>query len=383
MRLSDWRKTPKPAKKAKALDPKTARQRAGQTVSFDVSQDGNRVEVKGDGIDFFFDVEGVSLPPQADPSFAVWALLPCAMEGGFDLHINHPIDPRVAANAELLSRVWAMWVPGRYRSIKVGGGGGKWKRAKSDRRPMVQLFSGGINSTYALLQQHDLKPPKFAATVCGIDQIDDDNLPLLVSKTGPSLTKLGYERLIIRTNAHREPFAYTNGMTLASCAFLLSDVFEAGCIAADLARFEEMAVFPWGANSVTNEYFAGSDFSVKTVGGGATRTDKVFALLEAGFDPNWLSFCRNRKALPGNCGVCRKCVKTKAMLLLATGQFPDIFVDKRFDEALVMDALENYSDRIQVFDIYFQAMDRGMLDEIPGLAAVIDHYRQRQTSKRG
>ena len=54
-----------------------------------------------------------------------------------------------------------------------------------------------------------------------------------------------------------------------------------------------------------------------------------------------------------------------------------------FDEALVMDSLGNYSDRIQVFDIYFKAMDRGMLDRIPGLATVIDAYRLRAPKRAG
>ena len=69
------------------------------------------------------------------------------------------------------------------------------------------------------------------------------------------------------------------------------------------------------------------------------------------------------------------------MLLLTTGNFPDIFVDKRFDEALVMDTLQNYSDRIQVFDVYFKAVERGMVEQIPGLAALIDHYRRHQPTR--
>lgn len=382
VRLPAWLQTKTKPKKAKSFDKPAVGRRKGETISVDVVQEGNRIDIRADGIDLYFAVEGISLPPKAEPTFAIWALLPWAMEEGCDLHINQPIDPLVAANAEHLSRIWEMWVPGRYRSVKVSGGAG-WKRAKRDRHPVVQLFSGGVDSTFALLEQQDSNPHKFAATVCGIDQIDDDNLSLLISKTEPSLQRLGYQRLLVRTNVHREPFAYTNGLALAASAFLLSDLFEAGSIAADLTRWEEMAVFPWGANSVTNAYFAGADFSVKTVGGKATRADKIFALLDAGFDPNWLSFCRNRKVLPGNCGVCRKCVKTKAMLLLATGKFPDIFVDGRFDEALVMDSLGNYSDRIQVFDIYFKAMDRGMLDRIPGLATVIDTYRLRAPKRAG
>lgn len=123
----------------------------GQTIAFDITQDGNDVTIRGDGIDLRFGVEGITLPPQADPSFAVWALLPRAMQEGFNFHINQPIDPKVAANAELVSQIWEMWVPNLYRSVRVSGEG-DWSRSVVDRRPVVHLFSGGIDLTFSILK---------------------------------------------------------------------------------------------------------------------------------------------------------------------------------------------------------------------------------------
>src|SRR5689334_11447517 len=77
--------------------------RVGQTVTFDVTQCGNRVDVTADGVDIHFIVDGVDLPAEADASFAVWAVLALAMEQGFDVRINRPIDPLISANAEELS----------------------------------------------------------------------------------------------------------------------------------------------------------------------------------------------------------------------------------------------------------------------------------------
>ena len=45
------------------------------------------------------------------------------MEAGIDIRINPPIDPTVAINAEELARIWEMWVPSRYRSVRVSGTG--------------------------------------------------------------------------------------------------------------------------------------------------------------------------------------------------------------------------------------------------------------------
>jgi hypothetical protein len=345
------------------------------TVALDVGQEGNRITIRADGIDdLFFAVEGIELPPRIDASFVVWALLPLAMEEGFNLHINHPIDPQVAANAEHVSRIWEMWTPSRYRSVKVSGQGA-WSRAKAVRRPQVQLFSGGIDSAYSILRNRDVDPGGYVATVCGVDRTEESNFARLVDKTEPLLKALGYNRISIRTNVQREPAALTHAFTLAGSLFLLGDLFEQGTLAADSTYAEGMLWFPWGSNRVTNAYFAGSDFSVQTVGAEARRTEKIAAIAAAGLDPRWLSFCRKRSAIPENCGRCGKCSRTKTMFLAATGAIPEIFIDNSFDESLVRRMARKPSDRASVFDIYFCAQDRGVLDDIPGLAELIDRYR--------
>jgi hypothetical protein len=347
-----------------------------ETVAFDVAQDGNSVALRADGIDVFFSVDGVDLPSKVDASFAVWALLPLAMEKGFDLQINQPIDPQVATNAEQVSRIWEMWTPARYRSVKVSGQG-VWSRSPALRRPQVQLFSGGIDSTFSILQNRDVNPGGYVATVCGVDRTNDSNFAQLLVKTEPLVNALGYNRIKIRTDVQREPTALTHAFTLAGSLFLLSDLFEQGTLAADSTYAEGMLWFPWGSNRVTNPYFAGSDFSVQTVGAEARRTEKIAAIVAAGIDPRWLSFCRKIGVIPENCGRCGKCSRTKAMFLVATGSIPEMFVDNTFDEVLVNRMARQPSDRAHLFDIYFCAQDRGVLNEIPGLARLIERYRDR------
>jgi hypothetical protein len=347
---------------------------ARERVAFDVAQDGNRIALRGDGIDVFFAVDGVDLPSTVDASFAVWALLPLAMERGSDLHINRPVDPQVAANAEQVSRIWEMWTPARYRSVKVSGQGA-WSRTPALRRPQVQLFSGGIDSTFSILQNRDANPGGYVATVCGVDRTDDSNFEPLMVKTEPLVQALGYNRIAIRTNVQREPTAFTHAFTLAASMFLLSDLFEQGTLAADSTHAEGMLWFPWGSNRVTNPFLTGSDFSVQTVRAEARRTQKIASIVAAGIDPRWLSFCRKRGVMPENCGRCDKCSRTKVMFLAATGSIPEIFVDNGFDEALVSRMARQPSDRAHLFDIYHCAQDRGVLNEIPGLARLIEQYR--------
>jgi hypothetical protein len=205
--------------------------RIGEAIAFDIAQDGNEIAARGDGIEVNFAVEGIDLPPKADANFAVWGLLPLAMEDGFNLHINRPIDPLVAANAERVSEIWETWVPNRYRSIKVSGEGG-WSRGPSKRQNRVQLFSGGIDSTYSVWKNRD---SGYVATVCGVDKTDESNIGQLVAKTEPLIEALNYRRIVIRTNAQREPSAITHAFTLAGSLFLLSDLFAEGLSGSDQA----------------------------------------------------------------------------------------------------------------------------------------------------
>jgi hypothetical protein len=150
-------------------------------------------------------------------------------------------------------------------------------------------------------------------------------------------------------------------------------MFSFSALAADSTLAEDMATFPWGTNHVTNAYFAGSDFLVQTVGNDCKRTEKIATLVDAGIDPQWLSFCR--KAIPANCGTCGKCVRTKAMFLVAAGGIPEIFLDNRFDHSLFEEIGSKYAHRVHLFDIYHCAKDRGILDKFPGLEKAVEQSR--------
>jgi hypothetical protein len=357
---------------------KSQRSRRCQTIAFDITQDGNEISIHADGIHVHYAVEGLALPPKSDANFAVWGLLPRAMEEGFNIHINQPIDPLVAANAERLSQIWEMWMPKLFRSVKVSGESG-WSRLERSRRPQIQLYSGGIDSTFSILEHRDRENDGFVATVCGVDRTEEANFPALVAKTDPLLETLNYNRVSIRTNGQRYPTAVTHGFTLASCLFLLSDLFEGGTLSADSTFAEDMATFPWGTNHVTNEYFSGADFSVRTVGAEAKRTEKIAAIVHAGIDLSRLSFCR--KSIPDNCGICGKCVRTKAMFLVATGSIPAIFVNNSFNDEMLT-RMGEHSHRVHLFDVYNCAKDRGILNQIPLLETLVEQCRAQSARRK-
>jgi hypothetical protein len=352
-----------------------------ETVAFDVTQqDGDNIHIQADGIKINFTVEGVKLLQVTDASFAVWALLPIAMRRGFNIQINRPIDPQVATNAEQLSRIWEMWVPSLYRSIRVSGEG-EWSRASQARLPCIHLYSGGVDSTFSILKYADAQTPGHVLTIYGLDyrrgDKDKSSFAKLIAKTDPLLEKLNYQRVVVRTNAKRIPHDLTHGFSLAACLFLLSDLFEGGTIAADFTHAQDMVAFPWGTNHVTNRYFAGSDFAMRTVCA-VGRTEKLAAIAASETGLPFLACCRQEDALPANCGICPKCVRTKAMLVAATGKVPEIFVDNKIDANLIKNLdLAHRCERAYLFDLYSYAKERGLVDRIPGLLHVVEKCRDR------
>jgi hypothetical protein len=357
-------------------------QREGETVAFDVNQKGGgSIHIQADVLHIDFVVEGIELPSAADASFAVWALLPIAMREGFNIQINRPIDPQVATNAERLSRIWEMWVPSLYRSIRVSGKG-EWSQASRARLPCIHLYSGGVDSTFSILKYTDVQKRGHVLTIYGLDyrrgDKDESNFAKLIAKTDPLLEKLNYQRVVVRTNAKRNPTALTHGFSLAACLFLFSDLFEEGTIAADLTQAQDVVAFPWGTNHITNQYFAGTDFAVRTVCA-VGRTEKLAAISASEIGLPFLSFCRQPDTLSANCGICSKCVRTKAMLAAATGKVPEIFVDNTFDRNLMKNLdLENRFERACLFDLYSYAQERGIVDAIPRLSQLVEEFYRRR-----
>jgi hypothetical protein len=254
-------------------------------------------------------------------------------------------------------------------------GKGDWMRAPQTRLPRVDLFSGGIDSTFSLLTNRDAKRRGFTATICGFDKIKDRNFIPLVAKTDSILKNLNYERILIQNNIKHKRFSLTHGLTLAGSLFLLSDLFEQGTFAADQTHAQDFNVWPWGSNHLTNGRFVGSDFIVRAVGAERTRTEKVAVIAKSGIDLQSLSFCREPGAVPSNCGACDKCITIKAMFLVVTGTIPQIFVDNSFHERRLRRLLNYGSGRIDVFDMYFYAKEHGFLERMPNLVALVEESR--------
>ena len=307
-------------------------------------------------------------------------------ESGRALHIDGAVDPTVIRNARRLSRIWEMWAPDKFHEIEVSGSGA-WRPRNLERAPDIHLFSGGVDSAFSLVQIGRRAPePGHVLTVHGTDYTLENTrgFTRLLMKTDPLLEDLNYRRVVIRSNVAQHTkktnLKLTHGFLFAGCLFLMRQIFHEGLIAADSTPELDMLVFPWGTNHVTNGYFAGEDFSMRTLSLDYSRADKTELLSRHPLACSTISCCKVRAKRPENCGLCTKCVRTKIMFVASTGAVPPIFAEAALTEAQVrsMD-LSKRNEYAHFCDIYAKARDCGNLDKIPGFQEHLSAHRRAQS----
>lgn len=272
-------------------------------------------------------------------NFALWFALPIAMRLGRNLHIAGTISPTAARNAERLSRVWETWKPELFTSISVTADAMEETPAsKTEKRLMT--FSGGLDSTVALFDFHartGIRPDLI--TVRGMDYKRDDEgrFEKLLQKTAAFRADVSESQIISVSNASsimrrfgvKPDLGF--GFQLAGTLFLHENIYHRAMIAADFADFYECLIGPYGTNSAAVQFFRSANFGVDLLSLERTKAEKAAVALSEDRILRSISFCKNYDTRPDNCGMCSKCVRTKAIFYAISGGIPDIFLKREFD----------------------------------------------------
>ena len=159
----------------------------------------------------------------------------------------------------------------------------------------------------------------------------------------------------------------THIFALAGAGFLHGEQFRNLIVASDHRLDQQFYRFPYGSNLATNPLFCDGETYLLTESSDASRTERIPLLSSSREALASLTFCTNPAKKPDNCGQCKKCIRTKLMFLAATGEVPDIFIDKAIPENWpdqIDPAIKK--DRIFLIDLILSAKRSGTLDKIPG-----------------
>jgi hypothetical protein len=272
--------------------------------------------------------------------FAVWLFLPVAMRTGRPLHVEGEGSQETIRNAMRISESWESWMPHHFNTVEVSfDAPSHGYPGETGGRRSLCLYSGGVDSTHALLSRHRKGEQQTLLTVHGMDYRleDEQKFCALKSKIAPFSRLVGDGHIFVRTNAYATYKKYKVNLpgaphvshifALAGCTFLFSERYEDIFIASDCRLDQQFRTPPWGSNSVTNAYFDDGRTKLGTLDDHLTRTEKMPLLLTSKEALSSVSFCNNYRMRPDNCGRCEKCMRTKLMFFVACGTVPEIFAD--------------------------------------------------------
>ena len=276
--------------------------------------------------------------------FALWITLPLAMREGRGLRIEGPVSPKALENAAQISELWSFWLPELFEPLKPTTSEAVQAAPAPQGAPRLMCYSGGLDSTFALVRHVKEAGNKPALlTILGMDYraTDNERFTRLMAKTEPTRSVYSVETVNIRSNAASvmRRFDVKPDVGFAfnafACLFLLQNRYQGGVIGADNPLHYEFARTPYGTNSISNPLFNNGNFSIDTLGLDTPRALKARYVAQFSEAVKTLTFCKDYGIRPENCGLCSKCLRTKAIFYCETGDVPQIFLDNSFDPSNV------------------------------------------------
>ncbi len=340
-------------------------------------------------------IDGIDRINKVRNDFAAWYFLPIAMRTGRDLRIEGEGSEETIRNARRISEIWETWLPHHFTAVNVSFDTVSPRRAADGhRRRSLCCYSGGIDSTHALLTRHRAGETQSLLTLHGMDYRleDKEKFEAFKGKIAPFSRLVGDGHIFVSTDAHacyrtrrvNKWGHFSHIFVLAGSGFLFSEEYGEILIAADYRIDQQFIAHPWGSNSATNIYYDDGYTRLTTLEGNLSRTEKMATVLTSSEALQSVSFCSNYRWRPDNCGRCQKCMRTKVMFFVATGSVPEIFAERSIPPSWFkhFDLTKRYQAAF-LLDIISCAKRTGRLAQLPNADVVYAMVKQQRPDKAG
>ena len=206
------------------------------------------------------------------------------------------------------------------------------------------FFSGGVDSTYTLLRNHDRYPPgdprriRYLLLGHGLDvSLDDQALFDRVLATVRDFADAhGVEVIPVRTNVRAFTAGidwgrYAHGPCLAAVGHVLSPLLHTVYVA---SSYWFTTLKPWGSHPDIDVRWSSERLEFIHHGLEATRADKIRRIASSDAALRTLRVCWRNRDNAFNCGRCEKCVRTM-FALTCCGVLPKAATFPRLDPATI------------------------------------------------
>jgi hypothetical protein len=289
------------------------------------------------------DVDAVT--PWADP-WIIGLLFP-AMQAGAPVHVEGRVSPSLLANLELFMRIFAQWLPGKYRPVEYSADA----EIELPQLPLpgktVASFSNGVDSCFTVLRHRrglagrNTHHVDAAVVQHGfdiwLDQVNSDGVfTRMLADARTMLNSLGVPCIPLKSNFQQMRLEWEDAWVtlLVGGMYLLAGRFDTALLGNDIA-------YTWlgehlSSHPATNPLLGSQNFKVIDDGGEFSRVEKA-RLISA-----WPEAMRHLRvcfgvAIPGtygNCCECEKCIRTILAFRIAGCERPSAFEKDVTDERI-------------------------------------------------
>ena len=323
-------------------------------VKLVVTKSGGTVEVSLGRKSFFINSE-LALPTNHDVyDFALFGALAVAFRHNVAIEVDLPISSDGAKSVHKINNMIEMWQPRKTYPAPIKLNNIVEMEPAAPNGIGVICLSGGIDSTYAAIEALTNRNLSHGVFIAGADfpNAQDSGFLRRKERVSDIANKLGIKLFVIETNIRKlgVRWAMSHGLVLASCLNLHSGRFGWGGISADFTPEQEYVYHPWGNNSALVSALSNTHFPIHHLGQELSRSEKTRRIIEYPGDlVSGLSVCFDTKKGGGNCGYCKKCVRTRLNILTSGHEFPELFDNNDKLEVLIpkLPFSKNQADRLR------------------------------------
>lgn len=273
-----------------------------------------------DGQSIYFRVTGPHLPPKLELyDFAVLASVFTAMRKNRPLHVLGPVSANLLRNLEEFQEAWATWLPDLYHVVPITADKEVEILDADKGKRGVFAFSGGLDSTFALLRHARHKAgrrniePAIAVLIQGFDLPLGNAQALGTARQSAEavLEGLDVPLSVVETNWKRDLCYYwqmEHIAGLAACMNQFNGIADVAVIGGDEGY--DYVYVPWGSNQITNDMLSGA-MNLWTEGSGFTRSERLAFITQNSDLAPRIRVCWKCADTGRNCGVCEKCIRTQ------------------------------------------------------------------------
>lgn len=251
---------------------------------------------------------------------------PIAMKKGLDLEVTGDFDHVLVKNLLKVSNLWYQLRPDKFsKPVRIIVTPESERKVAdsfdhvSNRKTSVMAFSGGVDSTYAFLNNNN-NPAGNVVDFCvmingfGYNLKEDSEYNSQYDKNRNFLESKNVSLCSVKTNYKQVvawyPLFHTMG--ISAVLNLFGKDYNIGSIGLDYTFKEERMLGPWGNLTLLDMLYSSSDFLIDPIGGDRNRIQKI-KYLDDNNALHYVTVCNNIEKYGKNCGSCDKCIRTMLM----------------------------------------------------------------------